>query len=413
MIKNLLLSVVSVLLTLTLLEISVRFLEDDGQFQGTYLDLQMEPISKEEQASNYLIEDRKRGWMIRPNAESKPATNPGNYVYQYRSNGDGFRDDRERSRTPEKLRIALFGDSFVHADEVNFEDTWGQILERDLFEGVEVLNFGVPGYGTDQSFLHYRELGKTFHPHIVLIGYQFENIGRNVNLLRKMYYAGSKIPFSKPRFVLNGEDLRLVNYPTTPYDELRKYQGRFGKWPQSRFDYYYNPWVHNDWSSDRVHLLRFIKSRLVESFDVYDRKRDYPVLYTPGSEPYRTSLAVIRTFYEEVKQGGSEPVVMIFPDANYLYLYMDNQRFFMNFLDDLDRLGIRYLDLTQRFSYLRQLYWDPIHIFWAEVGHLTPRANVVAAQQAARYLDRNVIPNMGEVLKTLPPVRLRPFEDLE
>ena len=413
MIKNVLLSVVSVLLTLSLMEITVRVLEDEGQFQGTYLELEMDPISKEEVATHYLIEDRKRGWVIRPDAETKPVNNPGNYTFRYRSNGDGFRDDRNYSRTPEKFRIALFGDSFVHADEVNFEDTWGQLIERDQFEGVEVLNFGVPGYGTDQSLLHYRELGKTFNPHIVLIGYQFENIGRNVNLLRKMYYQNSKIPFSKPRFVLEGESLRLVNYPTTPYEELRGYKGQFGKWPYSRFDYYYNPWVHNDWSSDRLHLLRWVKSGLVNRFDFYEKKRDYPVLYTRGSEPYRTSLAVIRKFYEEVKQNGSEPVVVIFPDANYLYLYVDNQRFFMKFLDSLDKMGIRYLDCTQRFFYLRELYWDPIHIFWAGVGHLTPRANIVVAQQVSRYLDENVLPKMKTVLQRFPNVQMREFEDLE
>ena len=204
MLKNILLTLCTVMLTLGVLEASVRFLEDNGKFQGTYLELQFDPITPEEAARNYIVEDRNCGWAIRPDADSNVGVNPGNYTYRYHSNSDGFRDDRNPSKTPDKLRIALFGDSFVHADEVDFRDSWGQRMEQETLAGAEVLNFGVQGYGTDQSLLHYRELGEFFHPHIVLIGYQFENIGRNVNLLRKLYQPDSNIPFSKPRFVLRG-----------------------------------------------------------------------------------------------------------------------------------------------------------------------------------------------------------------
>ncbi len=57
-----------------------------------------------------------------------------------------------RSRTPERFRIALVGDSHVFGLGVNFDGTLGTALAAQLpvaataLRAVEVLNFGVPGY---------------------------------------------------------------------------------------------------------------------------------------------------------------------------------------------------------------------------------------------------------------------------
>ena len=44
--------------------------------------------------------------------------------------------------------IALLGDSYVFASDVNYEDSWGHRLEQKLGSAVQVLNFGVPGSGS-------------------------------------------------------------------------------------------------------------------------------------------------------------------------------------------------------------------------------------------------------------------------
>ena len=54
------------------------------------------------------------------------------------------------------LRIALFGDSMTRTD-------WGFFPERNLNElgyNVEIMNFGVGGYGIDQMYLHWEIEGK-------------------------------------------------------------------------------------------------------------------------------------------------------------------------------------------------------------------------------------------------------------
>src|SRR5262249_18411484 len=127
-----------------------------------------------------------------------------NGMFQY--NQDGIREDHwdhlvsPRPR-PGVLRIALFGDSFTNGANAPFDQTWGQVLETNLRRrGIEaeVLNFGVGGYGMDQALLRWRKQGRAFSPHIVLFGFQPENVKRNLNLVRLLYVLDSRLPFTKP-----------------------------------------------------------------------------------------------------------------------------------------------------------------------------------------------------------------------
>ena len=89
-------------------------------------------------------------------------------------NAFGMRDrPRSIDRPDGGIRIALLGDSFVEAKEVFFEDTLGQVLEGLLAKrfpcrSVEVLNFGVGGFGTVASAIRFQKLGARFRPDVVI-----------------------------------------------------------------------------------------------------------------------------------------------------------------------------------------------------------------------------------------------------
>ena len=90
----------------------------------------------------------------------------------YKTNKQGFRADREYPLIPpeDTLRVAVFGDSYVFGDGEKNEGAWPSILEH-LAGHLEVLNFGVSGYGLGQSYLRYLKDGLRFKPDIVLINY--------------------------------------------------------------------------------------------------------------------------------------------------------------------------------------------------------------------------------------------------
>lgn len=91
---------------------------------------------------------------------------------KYRTNGQGFRANKDYSLFPDDnhLRMVALGDSFVFCDGERNEDAWPFILEG-LNDRLEVLNFGVPGYGLGQSYLRYLKYAREYHPDVVFINY--------------------------------------------------------------------------------------------------------------------------------------------------------------------------------------------------------------------------------------------------
>jgi lysophospholipase L1-like esterase len=94
-------------------------------------------------------------------------------------NSQGFRE-RERSvqKPPGTLRVAVLGDSFTEALQVPIEDTFASTAERELAgcqaaagRSVEVLNFGVSGYGAASELLLLRDRVRAYQPDVVVLAF--------------------------------------------------------------------------------------------------------------------------------------------------------------------------------------------------------------------------------------------------
>jgi hypothetical protein len=94
-------------------------------------------------------------------------------------NSFGSRQHREFTAfpPPDTTRIAVMGDSFVHLSTVDMHNKFSEPLDYLLNQTgrrFEVLNFGTPGYGTDQVFLQYMDEVRSLKPDIVYYAY-FQN----------------------------------------------------------------------------------------------------------------------------------------------------------------------------------------------------------------------------------------------
>lgn len=104
-----------------------------------------------------------------------------------RINRYGFRQgDREPAKPPGAFRVAVLGDSFIEAFQVPDEQTFCAQLERRLQDcpvlagrHVEVLNFGVSGYGTAQELQMLRHYVWPYQPDLVLLAFFPGNDLRN------------------------------------------------------------------------------------------------------------------------------------------------------------------------------------------------------------------------------------------
>ena len=142
------------------------------------------------------------------------------------------------------LRVEVFGDSFTLGDEVSETDSWANRIERDLNGSgrpAEVMNFGVNGYGIDQAFLRWRTSGIDYRPDVVILGLQVENVRRNVNLIRPLYNVFIDLPFAKPRFVRDGNQLRLINVPPIAATGLSERVRTLDRWELVQREAYYDP----------------------------------------------------------------------------------------------------------------------------------------------------------------------------
>jgi hypothetical protein len=150
------------------------------------------------------------GWRSQPNLRNAKVF--GNKLLN--TNADGFRGERDIpfSKSSERPRILILGDSFTFGDDVSDNETYSYYLQ-DMLPHAEVINLGVHGYGHDQMLILLKEQGVRWLPDIVILGFIPEDMFRNLLAFRD---------FAKPRLVLKDGDLTLTNTPVPrPEDILR------------------------------------------------------------------------------------------------------------------------------------------------------------------------------------------------
>lgn len=124
--------------------------------------------------------DDQRGWAPRAHVAGW-WTKEGKAYLRY--NGAGFRDRDHAVTKPEGVfRLAVLGDSFTEARALPLEETFWSVAGRDLAAcpalggaEVEVLNFGVSGYGTAQQLITLRNHVLAYEPDLVLLAFYSGN----------------------------------------------------------------------------------------------------------------------------------------------------------------------------------------------------------------------------------------------
>lgn len=154
------------------------------------------------------------GYHFIPNLKARLEHEAGGYLV--RVNEAGFRSEREftKGKASDKFRILLFGDSFTAGDAVSNKYRYGDVLET-LFPNLEVYNFALPGTGTDQHYLVYREIARDYEHDLIVIAAQVENIRRVAARHRLSQTAdGAEVLLAKPFFELEADGrLTLKNIP--------------------------------------------------------------------------------------------------------------------------------------------------------------------------------------------------------
>jgi hypothetical protein len=120
--------------------------------------------------------DEYRGYALRPGAEGWSRSEGEAYI---KINSVGLRDrEHTKVKPANTIRLAILGDSYAEANQVSIQDTFWAVLERNLAKcpflsgrEVEVINFGVSGYGTAQELMTLRHKVWDYSPDIVVLAF--------------------------------------------------------------------------------------------------------------------------------------------------------------------------------------------------------------------------------------------------
>jgi len=310
---------------------------------------------------------------------------PGRASGQYTSNHWGARGPRDPAARPPEgvLRVAAFGDSFVHGNEVADDEAWSHVLE-DLDPGIEVLNFGVGGYGTDQALLRYERHAPDLNARVIVLGFTSVDYSRNLERYRP-FLAPDDLPLAKPRFRLDGEG-GLVEVPTpfgTPHEvrallvEPRRLVEVSGPG-----DYFYEPLVWRNPLFDRSHLVRVVTGIGLRFWNARLRPDR---LWVGGqmnteSEGFGVLEAIVRRFHAEVTARGDRFLFLVYPDHADL---VAGELPYQPLIDALADLPVEDLSGT-----LRQEFGADLAAPFAKGGHYNALGNAAVARRLHAILAR-------------------------
>ncbi len=99
---------------------------------------------------------------------------------EIRFNASGMRDrDHAKKKQKDTTRILVFGDSFMEALQVAFEDSFPSLLEsglrKALHRNVEVINCAVSGWGQDDQLAYLQKYGRALEPDLILVAMTLHN----------------------------------------------------------------------------------------------------------------------------------------------------------------------------------------------------------------------------------------------
>jgi hypothetical protein len=317
-----------------------------------------------------LIEDPDVGWKPRPLGR--------NALYAYdartvRIDPDASAPEPAPAQPP--LRILLFGDSFTHGDEVPYRDSWGHLLGEELRAAgiaAQIQNLGVGGYGMDQALLRWRAVADELPADLVIFGLQLVDVERNTSMIPQLAMK-TRLPFSKPRFVLAGAELRLVNSPAPPVRELADTVRNIARWPLARYESAYDPadYAARPWQGSRL-------ASLVE-------QRIYELLTSdPFLPPEERALArrIVEEFRDDVQRRGADFMVVSLPRERYLRDRLETGALpGADFLRELSA-DFRFVGTEDRLHAARD--GDSFRSFFMPGGHFTRAGNTIVAAQVAQ-----------------------------
>ncbi len=324
-----------------------------------------------------VIYDSHLGWKLAP--RWRGGHRHHDFDVRYSTNAYGFRGDFD-ARGGGRERYAVVGDSFIFGMGVDNKDTLVARLNVSAPAGRLYLNFGVPGYSTDQEYILLHRRVFDFGPQVVILVTYLGN-----DLFDNQLPFPLQADHAKPYFELAGGKLVLKNVPV-PYATKPPGQAAIdlrrvvlGKIPKQR-----NSLLQR---IENTELFQLVQRSLGLGTD---SRGLFPVFAKHFADTLRLYDALLEQIRSLCRENDAQLVLVLLAGRSFVERPGSNSAQFQDFFrrrlaDSAHRHGIAVIDLAEHLKrYSRE---RDVRLYYPNEGHLTPEGNRVSAAFLARRID--------------------------
>lgn len=243
--------------------------------------------------------------LMKPTAQALATTSDFSVIYA--ANSLGIRDkEYGLQKKPGKTRCLLFGDSFTFGEGVADGQRFADIVENKV-PNLEIINFGMPGYGIDTELVLYEMVAKQFEHDCVIVAANWLDAERDFSQI----YSDGIVDVKKAKPLAAG-----VRGNTTLIARSDKRLAT--RWPLSNQSYFI-AYLQYQW------LRKELATELAKTdLKVWRSLNDY-IFRSRGAEEKHhieeRTKAILRTFVGSARQQGAKFIVInIDPDEPMLFL---------------------------------------------------------------------------------------------
>lgn len=281
-----------------------------------------------------IIPDERVGWLPKPDQRTRAANMFGEYDTEIRTNHEGFRDiDHQQVKAQHVERIAILGDSFTFAEQVEghqmfSHDVQRLVRNRDLrwllihehSRSPECMNFGVGGYDTQQEVLCYENIVRKYKPDIVVLAMYVHN-----DILGNAFYMEDE-QSGRPHFRAVDGKLHFV-----PADVTKLKEDYAATQKRQRVRWYHHSQLYNAlkqmmWefrqnsrrsaeSSSKPSLDQIWKTDLYKNYRYYAGDDSDPVV----KEAETVTRLLLQRLADDVKADGGRLLIVLLPAEENLW----------------------------------------------------------------------------------------------
>ncbi|UCD17029.1 MAG: SGNH/GDSL hydrolase family protein [Candidatus Zixiibacteriota bacterium] len=276
-------------------------------------------------------------------------------------------------------RVMFMGSSMINGGPfVYTNETISALIEDST---IEAINFGTMRYSLDQVYLHYKNELNAYHPNILVVeipGSPDKGL-RNQYVLFRNRYAGD-MPYLKPRFTLESDELVLVPVPPKEYHDSIFCSPELLRWLEQTDGYY------NDFRA----FKRFGHLPIANTlWYFYQKARNlYRLIMGDYRDMPLLEVLMARLVDLADKQGVAVTFIMM-PDRTITAAAGWRKFLPDHYKRQLDMLESKGFDIIDGREVLRRSgipFWK---LYASDNQHYSPAGNLLLAEALKERLDKN------------------------